>query len=375
MNVEHYDAVIVGARPAGAATAMLLARAGLDVLVVDRSEYGRDTLSTHALMRAGVLQLARWGLLEAVVAAGTPPIRRTQFHYEDGTSEISLKPAAGVDALYAPRRTVLDAVLVDAARDAGATVRYGTTATDVVSDGSCVTGISLRDERSEYVVRARLTIGADGMNSRVARLVGAATTRAGRHASAFAYGYWTGLDVDGYEWFWRPGVMGGFIPTNDGAVCVCVGAPTEGFGGVSYAQLLERAAPDARERLAHANPPAALRRFAGRPGHLRRATGPGWALVGDAGYFKDPLSTHGITDALRDAELLARAVVAGAVQDFEAERDRLSEQLFGVVDELAAYEWDNGQVRRLLLALSSAMTDEVEALAALDRPQVPTMPV
>ena len=110
----HYDAVIVGARAAGAATAMLLARAGLRVLVVDRSRYGADTLSTHALMRGGVLQLHRWGLLDRVVDAGTPPIRHTTFHYAT-TSIITIKPSHGVDALYAPRRTLLDPVLVDAA--------------------------------------------------------------------------------------------------------------------------------------------------------------------------------------------------------------------------------------------------------------------
>ena len=93
MRKSSHDVVIVGARPAGAATAMLLARRGLDVLVVDRAEFGSDTVSTHALMRAGVLQLRRWGLLDAVVDAGTPPVRRTSFHYEDGTLAMSLKPA------------------------------------------------------------------------------------------------------------------------------------------------------------------------------------------------------------------------------------------------------------------------------------------
>ena len=94
-----------GARVAGAATALLLARAGLRVLCVDRARLGSDTLSTHALMRAGVLQLERWGLLDAIVAAGTPPVRRTVFHYGDEPVAVSIKPAAGVDALYAPRRT------------------------------------------------------------------------------------------------------------------------------------------------------------------------------------------------------------------------------------------------------------------------------
>jgi flavin-dependent dehydrogenase len=132
--VTKHDAVVVGARVAGAATAMLLARAGCDVLVLDRSRYGTDTLSTHALMRPGVLQLSRWGVLDRIVAAGTPPVRRTGLHFGDRTVDLAVKDAAGVSALYAPRRTLLDAVLVDAAREAGAQFRYATSVVDVVRD-------------------------------------------------------------------------------------------------------------------------------------------------------------------------------------------------------------------------------------------------
>ena len=119
-----YDVVVVGARAAGAATAMLLARRGLRVLAVDRGAYGTDTLSTHALMRAGVFQLAAWGLLERIEAADTPRVRRTVFHYEDEVIDIPIKPRDGVPGLFAPRRTVLDRVLVDAAVEAGADVRH-----------------------------------------------------------------------------------------------------------------------------------------------------------------------------------------------------------------------------------------------------------
>ena len=132
---SRHDVVVVGARAAGAATAMLLARAGLDVLVVDRSRYGADTLSTHAIMRAGVMQLHRWGLLDAIVAAGTPAVRTTSFTYASASLPIPVKPIHGVDALYAPRRTVLDPILVDAARAAGAVMEYGTTITGVTREG------------------------------------------------------------------------------------------------------------------------------------------------------------------------------------------------------------------------------------------------
>ena len=131
MNARHeeFDAVIVGARCAGAATAMLMARAGLRVLVVDRTHPSRDTLSTHALMRAGVLQLSRWGLLQRVVAAGTPPVTATTFHYGDRTETLQL-----TEPLYAPRRTVLDTALLSAAQEAGAQARFGVDVTELCRD-------------------------------------------------------------------------------------------------------------------------------------------------------------------------------------------------------------------------------------------------
>src|SRR6266496_5721095 len=137
-----YDVVVVGARVAGAATAYVLARFGLRVLLVDRGRYGSDTLSTHALMRGGVLQLSRWGLLDEIVAAGTPPVRRTTFRYANTVVPIPIKSSHGVDALYAPRRTVLDPILIDAADRAGVEVRFGVAVTDVErTSRGAVTGI------------------------------------------------------------------------------------------------------------------------------------------------------------------------------------------------------------------------------------------
>src|SRR5690349_22757542 len=141
-EATNYDVVVVGARAAGAATAYLLARFGLRVLLVDRGRYGTDTLSTHALMRGGVLQLSRWGLLDKIIAAGTPQVRRATFRYADAVVPVTIKPSHGVDALYAPRRTVLDPILVDAAAAAGADVRFGTAVADVDRDRrGAVTGV------------------------------------------------------------------------------------------------------------------------------------------------------------------------------------------------------------------------------------------
>ncbi len=380
----HYDAIVVGARAAGAATGMLLARAGLRVLVVDRAQYGHDTVSTHALIRAGVLQLHRWGVLEEVIAEGTPPIHRTTFQIGDERVVIPIKPYSGVDALYAPRRTVLDPILADAAALAGAEVRHGVTVIELRRQrGGRVCGIVGRDARGHHLeATAAIVVGADGMSSRVAQWVGAPVARTGAAAGAIAYGYWKDLDVDGFHWFFRPGAAAGAIPTNDGDTCVFVGTTPEQFHRhvvrdplAGFHAVLADAAPELGERLGSQGPPEKLRLFPGRPGFVRRAWGQGWALVGDAGYFKDPISAHGLTDALRDAELLARAITAfvldgaeeaGAFEHYQATRDRLSSALFTITDEIASYAWDVPRVGALLLELSSAMADEVEHLSALD---------
>jgi 2-polyprenyl-6-methoxyphenol hydroxylase-like FAD-dependent oxidoreductase len=374
-----YDVVIVGARAAGAATAYLLARSGLDVLLVDRGRYGADTLSTHALMRGGVLQLSRWGLLDKIIAAGTPPVRRTTFRYADDVVPINLKSSYGVDALYAPRRTVLDPILVDAAASAGTTMRFGIAVSDVERDHrGAITGIVGRTrEGQEFRARARIVVGADGFRSTIAERVGASFERIGTSASAVTYGYWSGLETDGYEWNFRPDAASGAIPTNDGRVCVFASATRRriGRGGLDrLAQIVAESSPDLAARLATAPPPSALRTFAGQPGHIRRSWGRGWALVGDAGYFKDPLSAHGLTDALRDAELLARGlrtvILDGAderdaLANYQTIRDALSAELFEVIDVIAGHRWTDEEIPDLLLRLNAAMAEEVDALADL----------
>ena len=381
----HYDVIVVGARAAGAATAMLLARAGLDVLVVDRMQYGQDTTSTHSLMRGGVLQLHRWGLLDDVIAAGTPALRHTTFHVGDDTFSIGLKSLYGVDALYSPRRTVLDPIIADAAVSAGATVRFGVTVRGLTRqlDGR-VRGIVGQDDRgAPFEATATIVVGADGLGSNVARWVDAAVERSGSSASAFAYGYWTGMETDGHELYFRPGASAGAIPTNDGATCIFVGTRPDRFRRelmkdpmTGFMRIMRDAAPELADRLPAAIAPTTpLTRFPGRPGLMRQAFGPGWALVGDAGYFKDPITAHGLTDALRDAELLARAIIASvtdghdestSLAEYQATRDRLAEDLWVTTDALASYEWDATEVGALLMQVSAAMHDEVEHLATLD---------
>jgi 2-polyprenyl-6-methoxyphenol hydroxylase-like FAD-dependent oxidoreductase len=341
-------------------------------------------------MRGGVLQLRRWGLLDRVTAAGTPPVRRVTFHYGGTPMSVSLKPYAGVDALYAPRRTVLDTLLGDADEEAGAEVRYGTAVTDLAFDAAGrVVGVHLTDGRGNTRTEAAgLVVGADGRDSLVAGRVGARTVASGAHAPAYLYGYWPGTGVDGYHWHYGDGLSAGVIPTNDDLACVFVGAPP----GVIAAAMRRRRPAEAQrgllrrfdgtlDGLADVPPHGSVRFFRGLPARLYRPHGPGWALVGDAGWWKDPLSTHGITDALRDAEVLADAVVAGAgstaaarvaLAGYQAQRDAVARAMHPVVDRLASHEWDPTEARGLLRELSSAMADEVEAIRRFDVPSAPS---
>jgi flavin-dependent dehydrogenase len=378
------DVIVVGGRVAGAATAMLLAREGARVVLLDRGRPGSDTVSTHALMRAGVMQLSRWGVLGTVVASGAPPVRRTLFHYADGeTVQVSIRPSGGVDALYAPRRTVLDAILVDAAAAAGVEVHHGTAVTGLLRDGDGrVHGVRAVGAAGRRVVlRAPVTIGADGIRSVVAEQADAPVVRRGSHAGAVLYRYLTDLPAAGYEWAWGGGGAAGLVPTNDGATLAFASTTPARMRVLrrlgqeeALATLLGKVSPDLAARARAARPVGRIHGWAGAPGHVRRSWGQGWALVGDAGYFKDPITAHGITDALRDAELLSRAVqetLADAVPECEAlsryqrTRDRLSARLFEVTEAVAGYDWDTERIRGLLRQVSAAMTDEVEHLAAL----------
>ena len=366
---SSYDAVVVGARCGGAATAMLLARAGLDVLVVEQGARGADTLSTLALMRAGVLQLSRWGLLDAIKAAGTPRIETTTFHYGDQAVEIRIKPRDGVDALYAPRRTVLDPLLADAARTSGAEVAYRVRVSELRRDvDGRVTGVVIESGGLARSIAATIVIGADGVNSTVAKRVAAEPYRVGAHMSSVIYTRASNVDIEGYHWHYAPAGSVGVIPTNDGETLVFAAAARQRFMrtlrfdlAAGFNEILRDTSPSVAAAMRTAAVDS-YHGFAGHPALLRPAWGSGWALVGDAGYFKDPITAHGITDALRDAELLARAVLRGtdaALAGYQAIRDDLSVPLMTITDEIASFDWDMPRLQALHKSLSDEMTREV----------------
>ena len=377
-----YDVVVAGARVAGAATALLLARAGLSVLMVDPRPPERDTLSTHALMRGGVLQLHRWGLLDDLRGRGTPPVRSTAFDYGPTRIDVAIKPRDGVDALYAPRRTTLDPLLANAAASAGATVVYGASLVGLERDAQGrVRGALIRRGTLGAPLRvgAEWVVGADGMHSKTARLVDAPVIHESRYATASLYAYWPGVPNRGYEWFFRRGSAMGVIPTNGGASCVFVSLPPARFMALdrrgregAYRAVVRETDPDLGAALDRSGSVPGLRGFAGVPGFLRRARGPGWALVGDAGYFKDPLTAHGITDALRDAELLARDLLSGSDRrpsTYEEVRNGLARGMMAVTDRIASLEPEPEELQELHVTLAKEMKAGVRVVESLMTPE------
>lgn len=346
-----FDAIIVGSRCAGAPTAMLLARRGRRVLVVDRAQFPSDVLSGHAIQPDGVARLARWGLLDRVLATGTPPLDRVRFDFGPVVLEGSPVAVDGIDALLSVRRTILDPLLADAAEEAGAEVRFGVTVDELIVEGGAVAGVRGRDAHGRrFEERARIVIGADGARSFVARAVDA-PMRIRRPATTSAiYSYWSGLDVDRVELSVRPGRFFVATPTNDDLAFVTVQMPVAEADANRHRvedSFLESIAalPAFAERLRGATRVERFR-FAKLPdSFVRRPYGPGWALVGDAACHKDPVTAQGMLDAFRDAELLATALdagldgdLAGGLAGYEAARDAASLPMFEHTCRLADLE-------------------------------------
>jgi 2-polyprenyl-6-methoxyphenol hydroxylase-like FAD-dependent oxidoreductase len=380
-NRSRHDVVIVGGRVAGAATAMLLARLGHDVVVLDQASFPSDTVSTHSIARSGVVQLQRWGLLDAVLDSGAPPIRQVTFHALGESVKRTIRPKAGVDLVVAPRRYVLDAILAAAARQAGAAVRTGVTVTGLQQDRyGRVSGVYGHDRGGAPVeLAARYVVGADGLRSAVARLAGAAINEARPAGGAAQYAYYAGIGWDGIEFFLADRSLAGVFPTHGGQACIWVCTPTADAraarrGNASRAEafgdLLARSAPRLAGRLAAASRTSPVQGMLRQPNQLRQAWGPGWALVGDAGYYRDAVTGYGISDAFRDAELLAVALdqalgaeEAAALTAYQRQRDRALREIFEITCRLGAYPAVPAFIA-LQKQLSAAIDSEAAALAS-----------
>src|SRR6266545_5670570 len=310
---HRHDVVVVGARAAGAATALLLARLGHDVVLLDRAVFPADTLSIHQI---------------TFTAAGDSVTR-------------AVKDRAGVDLLVAPRRYILDTIVAEAAAQAGVHMRLGVAVTGVrLDDTGRAIGVYGHDRTGAALeLDARFVVGADGLGSRVARSVGAEVIENRGDHGAVQYAYYAGLPWHGIEMFIADRALAGVFPTNDGQANVWVGTPSAdaraarrhaGSRTAAFTAQLERAAPDLAARLRGGRRTSPVTGMLRAPNHLRTAHGPGWALVGDAGYHRDPVTGHGLSDAYRDAELLAVAldqILAGdteetaALTDYQRRRD------------------------------------------------------
>jgi 2-polyprenyl-6-methoxyphenol hydroxylase-like FAD-dependent oxidoreductase len=346
-----YDVIVIGARVGGSATAMLLAREGLRVLAVDRAAFPSDTLSTHQVQLPGVARLARWGLLDGVIDSGAPPTRRVRFDMGDLVLDGCWPAHEGVDALYSPRRTVLDALLVDAARRAGAEVRERFAVEEIVIEGGVVR-VHGREKGGPAVTEtARFVVGADGKHSAVARAARAAEYRTEAARSLACYTYWEGVEMDGGEMYALGRRAVGAWPTNDGLVMTYVAWPGEEFetfrGDVEGNVLATLdVAGTLGERVRSGRRAERFRATPDLPNIIRVPYGDRWALVGDAGLVMDPITGQGIGHALRDAELLARALgdaFAGrrpfdaALADYQTQRDRETLPMFDFSVQLASF--------------------------------------
>jgi flavin-dependent dehydrogenase len=379
---HRHDVVVVGGRAAGAATALLLGRLGHDVVLVERDEFPSDTISTHQIARPGVVQLSRWGLLPAVLDSGAPAIRQFTFTALGESTTRVVKDKAGVDLLVAPRRYVLDSILADAAARAGVRVRHGVRVEGVAVDGTGrATGVYGRDRTGRRLeIDARFVVGADGVRSVVARAVDAVVLDDRGADGATLYSYYTGPAWRAIELIVGERALAGVFPTHDGAACIWITTPTVEARRArrqaasrldAFTTMLERAAPDLSARLRTARRTAPVTGMLRTPNVLRQAHGRGWALVGDAGYHHDAVTGYGLSDAFRDAELLAvaldRALHAGAADDhlagYQRDRDDAVREIFDLTCAMAGYPGP-AEFVELQKRLSQAIDREAAALAS-----------
>ena len=363
-----YDAIVVGARCAGSPTAMLLARKGYRVLLVDKASFPSDTISTHVIWPHAAEVMDRWGLLDRLAATGCPPIALNMifdigpFALKGGVTDTN-----GGRGGFCPRRTVLDKLLVDAAVESGVELRENFTVEDLVVEGDRVAGIKGRGRNGGSVEeRAKIVIGADGIHSFVAKAVGAEEYDAIPPLVTFFYSYYSGFDAEDIEqYIGEPHQGAACFPTHDGLTLIAGAWPSKRFKEIrsdiqGNIDKLHESYPSVKERIKSARREEKWVGTAGVPNFFRKPYGPGWALVGDAGYIKDPLTAQGIADAFIDAENLTEALDAGfserrpleeALAEYHASRDERVKPLYHFTCELATLEPPPPEIQQLFGAL------------------------
>jgi flavin-dependent dehydrogenase len=367
MSTE-YDAIVVGARCGGSPTAMLLARNGYRVLLVDRATFPSDTMSTHLAHPPAVAALDRWGILDKLEATNCPPITRYSFDF--GPVAVAGTPRAsnGSAKAYCPRRIVLDALLVEAAAAAGAEMREAFTVDKVLTEDGRATGIRGHAKGGETVTeRAKVVIGADGRHSVVAKAVEPESYNEVPPLAPAYYAYWSGLPTVGFDTYIRAESGRGWaaIPTHDGLTCVVQGTPQADFATTkkdvegTYLEGFELA-PEFAERIRAAKRESGFMGAGDLAGYFRKPYGPGWVLVGDAGYHKHPITAFGITDAFRDAEAVAAALddafterraFDDAMAEYQRARDEHAMPIYGFTNDFAKLEPPPPEMQQLIGAM------------------------
>lgn len=357
-----YDAIIIGARVAGAPTAMLLARKGYKVLAVDRATFPSDTLSTHFIQSDGGERLKRWGVLDAVLANGAPLVQN--FRFTINGSELTV-PGADVSAgAVCPRRGPYDMTMIEAARESGAEIREGFNISSLTRDSSGrVTGLTGKGaDAVEVTEEARIVIGADGRSSYVAKEVDAEEYDVRPLNTCGGYTYMEGVPNDGAELHLRNKTMFALFPTDNGQVCIGTEWPQERheeFRADPLGSIMKtlEAEPDLAARVKRGTPIENVRGLRMDKSFFRKPFGPGWALVGDAGYLKDPVTGLGMGDALRDAEFLVEALDAGfsgaqpieeALAGYQEKRDAESKMMYEVTHQLASFDPPDALVQMMM---------------------------
>jgi flavin-dependent dehydrogenase len=362
-----YDVIVVGARCAGSPTALLLARQGYKVLLVDRTTFPSDmAFSNHFVHQAGAAALKRWGLLEQLVATNCPPITEDYFDYGAFSLSGPVPAVDGVNTAFAPRRIKLDPLLSTAAVEAGAELRDGFSVQELLWDNGRVTGIRGRHKGTTVTEKGRIVIGADGMFSVVAKAVGAPESKNSAPLEGSWYAYWSGVPMKGWHLWLRPDRVIFAYNTNDGLSLIGVAFCARDLRVVRpsiethHREVIQQYAPELAERMRQGRRES---HFVGGaiPYYLRRPYGPGWALVGDAGYQKDPCTASGITDAFRSAEWLVEAIDAGfsgrqpleqALAAYEQRRNQSEIPYFDLTTQLAALAPPPPEVAQILAALT-----------------------
>jgi menaquinone-9 beta-reductase len=340
---EEADVVVVGARVAGSPAATELAKRGRKVIVLDAGTFPSDTLSTHVIFPSCVAELNALGALEPLLATGSPTHPYVVMNHGGIDVSWHYTPVDGFNYGMCPRRVVLDNVLVETARKAGADVREATKFTGVEWKAGRVSAVTWQDRKGNTgTIDTKLLIGADGRRSTVAEAVGAGKPyRRDENGRGLVFMYVDDpYPADSKErqtlYQWRVGdTLGMYFPTCDNGGLILFMPPREQVaafdqGLVHWNERLEQY-PLLKKRIAGGAPRTKLRKAADPFSYFRRSSGPGWALVGDAGHFKDPVIAQGVRDAIYYGRRLGMAA-AGALDnltwldnrlyDWELERDR-----------------------------------------------------